>query len=249
MTLDNVATMSELKKVSEEIDNRANMSLVYKKHDELKQGVEDLKSQYKEVYTPQALNEVIDEYKVKEYDKHIQELESYDNYSASLVSEANMLADKLESNLQAAADPTTQYELDQHNYLVDKLKNGLVTAFTGSNPDMQELNSILKQAESNTNYARAFTHLHAMLINNIESNSAIKENKKHQLRSSINAKMEELKQSLLPYEYKQLQNIKAKLERNENAVTGQKHRYEMLKRMNEGANKDIYRTPSGSLSN
>lgn len=118
MTLDNVATMSELKKVSEEIDNRANMSLVYKKHDELKQGVEDLKSQYKEVYTPQALNEVIDEYKAKEYDKHIQELESYDNYSASLVSEANMLADKLESNLQSAADPTTQYELDQHNYLM-----------------------------------------------------------------------------------------------------------------------------------
>ncbi|CEF18829.1 Putative uncharacterized protein [Staphylococcus xylosus] len=75
-----------------------------------------------------------------------------------------MLADKLESNLQSAADLTTQYELDQHNCLVDKLKNGLVTAFTGSNPDMQELNSVLKQAESNTNYARAFTHLHAMLI-------------------------------------------------------------------------------------
>lgn len=47
-----------------------------------------------------------------------------------------MLADKLESNLQSAADLTTQYELDQHNCLVDKLKNGLVTAFTGSNPDM-----------------------------------------------------------------------------------------------------------------
>lgn len=47
MTLDNVATMSELRKVSEEIDNRANMSLVYKKHDELKQSIEDLKSQYK----------------------------------------------------------------------------------------------------------------------------------------------------------------------------------------------------------
>ncbi|CEF18828.1 Putative uncharacterized protein [Staphylococcus xylosus] len=46
MTLDNVATMSELKKVSEEIDNRANMSLVYKKYDELKQGVEDLIEQY-----------------------------------------------------------------------------------------------------------------------------------------------------------------------------------------------------------
>ncbi|QDW94023.1 hypothetical protein [Staphylococcus caprae] len=105
MTLDNVATMSELKKVSEEIDNRANMSLVYKKHDELKQGVEDLKSQYKEVYTPQALNEAIDEYKAIEYDKHIQELESYDSYSGSLVSKANMLADKLESNLQSASDP------------------------------------------------------------------------------------------------------------------------------------------------
>ncbi len=105
---------------------------------------------------------------------------------------------------------------------------------------MQELNSVFKQTESNTNYARAFTHIHAMLINNIESNSAIEENKKHQLRSSINAIIEELKQSLLPCEYKQLQNIKAKLERNENAVTGQKHRYEMLKQMNEGDTCIIY---------
>lgn len=156
-----------------------------------------------------------------------------------------MLADKLESNLQSASDPKTQY------YLVDKLKNGLVTAFTGSNPDMQELNqelnSVFKQAESNTNYARAFTHLHAMLINNIESNSGIQQTQKHQLRSSINAKMDELKQRLLPYEYKQLQNNKAKLERNENAVTGQKHRYEMLKHMYEGGDMDIYKLPQGSL--
>ncbi|MEB8101600.1 hypothetical protein [Staphylococcus xylosus] len=248
MTLDNIATMSELKKVSEEIDNRANMALVYKKQDELKQGVEDLKDQYKDVYTPQALNDVIDEYKDGEYDKHIQELESYDSYSASLVSKSNMLADKLESNLQSASDPKTQYELDQHNYLVDKLKNSLVTAFTGTKPDMQELNSVIKQAESNTNYARAFTHLHAMLINNIESNSNIEQTKKHQLRSSINIKMDELKKSLLPYEYKQLQNIKTKLERNENAVTGQKHRYEMLKDMKDGKSMNKYRTPSGSLS-
>lgn len=248
MTLDNIATMSELKKVSEEIDNRANMALVYKKQDELKQGVEDLKDQYKDVYTPQALNHVIDEYKDGEYDKHIQELESYDSYSASLVSKSNMLADKLESNLQSASDPKTQYELDQHNYLVDKLKNSLVTAFTGTKPDMQELNSVIKQAESNTNYARAFTHLHAMLINNIESNSNIEQTKKHQLRSSINIKMDELKKSLLPYEYKQLQNIKTKLERNENAVTGQKHRYEMLKDMKDGKSMNKYRTPSGSLS-
>lgn len=248
MTLDNIATMSELKKVSEEIANRANLALVYKKQDELKQGVEDLKDQYKDVYTSQALNGVIDEYKAAEYDKHIQELESYDSYSASLISKANMLADKLESNLQSASDPKTQYELDQHNYLVDKLKNSVVTAFTGSNPDIEELNSVLKQAETNTNYARAFTHLHAMLINNIESNSNIEQTKKHQLRSSINAKMNELKQSLLPYEYKQLQNIKEKLNLNELAVTGQKHRYEMLNDMKDGKSMDKYRMPSGTLN-
>lgn len=249
MTLDNVATMSELKKVSEEIDSRANMSLVYKKHDELKQGVADLKAQYEDVYTLEALNKQIEEYTASEYNKHIQELESFDSYSANLVNKANMLADKLENNLQSASDPKTQYELDQHNYLVDKLKNSLVTAFTGSNPDIEELNSVLKQAECNSNYARAFTHLHAMLINNIENNSVIEQSKKHKLRSSINSKMEELKQSLLPYEYKQLQNIKTKLERNKNAVTGQKHRYEMLKEMNDGKSMDKYRTSSGSLSN
>lgn len=247
MSINDVAIMSELRKVSEEIDNRANMSLVYEKHNDIKQGVEDLKAEYQDVYTSQALNDVIDDYKNNEYSKHIQELESYDNYSSSLVSKANMLADKLESNLQSATDPKTQYELEQHNYLVDKLKNNLVTAFTGSNPDLNELNFVLKQAKSNDNYARALTHLHAMLINNIESNESIEQTKKHQLRSSINAKMEELKQSLLPYEYKQLQNIKAKLERNENAVTGKKHRYEMLKHMYEGGNMDKYKLLEGAL--
>ncbi|RIL33812.1 hypothetical protein BUY86_11555 [Staphylococcus equorum] len=247
MSINDVAIMSELQKVSNEIDERANMSQVYEKHEDIKQGVEELKEQYQDVYTSQALNDVIDDYKNNEYSKHIQELESYDNYSSSLVSKANMLADKLESNLQSATDPKTQYELDQHNYLVDKLKNSLVTAFTGSNPDIEELNSVLKQAEINNNYARALTHLHAMLINNVESNTDIEQTKKHQLRSSINAKMEELKQSLLPYEYKQLQNIKVKLERNELAVIGQKHRYEMLKHMHEGGNMDIYKLPQSSL--
>lgn len=247
MSINDVAIMSDLEKVSNEIDDRANMALVYEKHNEVKQGVEELKEQYQDVYTSQALNDVIDDYKNNEYSKHMQELENYDNHSKSLVSKANMLADKLESNLQSATDPKTQYELDQHNYLVDKLKNSLVTAFTGSNPDLNELNSVLKQAESNTNYARALTHLHAMLINNIEGNNKIEDTKKHQLRTSINAKMEELKQSLLPYEYKQLQNIKAKLERNELAVIGQKHRYEMLKHMYEGGNMDKYKLPKGSL--
>lgn len=247
MSINDVAIMSDLEKVSNEIDNRTNMALVYEKHNEVKQGVEELKEQYQDVYTSQALNDVIDDYKNNEYSKHIQELESYDNYSSSLVSKANMLADKLESNLQSATDPKTQYELDQHNYLVDKLKNSLVTAFTGSNPDLNELNSVLKQAESNKDYARALTHLHAMLINNIEGNNKIEDTKKHQLRSSINTKMDELQQSLLPYEYKQLQNIKAKLERNELAVIGQKHRYEMLKHMYEGGNMDKYKLPKGSL--
>ncbi|MCG2360590.1 hypothetical protein K4Q22_00935 [Staphylococcus epidermidis] len=113
---------------------------------------------------------------------------------------------------------------------------------------MQKLNSVINQAEYNTNYARAFTHLHAMLIINIESNSNIEQTKKHQLHSSINTKMDELKQSLLPYEYTQLQTFKTKLERNENAVTGQKHRYEMLKDMKDGKSINKYRMPSGSLS-
>ncbi|CCI61338.1 hypothetical protein SEQMU2_14925 [Staphylococcus equorum subsp. equorum Mu2] len=247
MSINDVAIMSDLEKVSNEIDNRANMALVYEKHNEVKQGVEELKEQYQDVYTSQALNDVIEEYKANKYNEHVEALESYDNYSKSLVSKANMLADKLESNLQSATDPTTQYELDQHNYLVDKLKNSLVTAFTGSNPDLNELNSVLKQAESNKDYARALTHLHAMLINNIEGNNKIEDTKKHQLRSSINTKMDELQQSLLPYEYKQLQNIKAKLERNELAVIGQKHRYEMLKHMYEGGNMDKYKLPKGSL--
>lgn len=234
MSINDVTTMSELKKVNEEIDSRTGMTMVYQKQDALKQGVKELKEQYEDVYTEQALNDLIDEYEANEYEKHIQELESYDNYSASLVSKANMLVDKLESNLQAAADPTTKYELEQHNYLVDKLKNNLVATFTGSNANMNELNSVLKQSENDKNYARALTHMHGMLLNNIENNASIEQPKKHQLREGINTKMEELKQSILPYEYKQLQNIKENLDRSASSTTSKAHRYQMLKDMENG---------------
>ena len=45
MTINDVAIMSELQKVSNEIDERANMLQVYEKHNEVKQGVEELKEQ------------------------------------------------------------------------------------------------------------------------------------------------------------------------------------------------------------
>ncbi|WP_426428651.1 hypothetical protein [Staphylococcus equorum] len=247
MSVDTIITMSELKKVASEISERANMSLVYDKHNYIKQGVNKLKEDYQDVYTVQALNDVIAEYKVTEYDKHTQELEKFDSYSDSLLNKATILSERLESNLLSAADPTTKYELEQHNYLVDKLKNNLFASFTGSNPSMDEINSILNQAASNKGYARALTHLHAMLINNIENNANIEQTTKQQLRSTVNDKMEEFKQDLLPFEYKELQNIKMNLERNSSAVRGQKHRFEMLNDMYEGKSMDKYKMPTSGL--
>ncbi|MEJ7457334.1 hypothetical protein [Staphylococcus saprophyticus] len=130
--------------------------------------------------------------------------------------------------MQSLADPTTQYELEKHNYLVDKLKNNLFMAFTGNKPTIDEISNTLNQAKVDKGYARALTHLHAMLINNLENNNGIPDTTKQQLRIDINSNMEELKESLLPDNYKRLENIKQNINNNENLAQGQKHLFDLV---------------------
>ncbi|MEB8175274.1 hypothetical protein NGH63_02200 [Staphylococcus xylosus] len=130
--------------------------------------------------------------------------------------------------MQSLADPSTQYELEKHNYLVDKLKNNLFTAFTGPNPTTDEINDTLKEAKANKGYARALTHLHTMLISNVENNNGISETTKQQLRVAINSNMEELKESILPEDYKLLLNIKQNIKNNESLAQGQKNLFDLI---------------------
>lgn len=228
MTVDNISKMSELNKVVSEIDQRATGRLVYQRMSEYEQGLNDLKQEIKDIYTDKVIKDKIDEYKENKLNEITNELIKYDEYSNSLLSKANNIVHQLESDMQSLADPTTQYELEKHNYLVDKLKNNLFMAFTGNNPTIEEINETLKQAKVNKGYARALTHLHAMLINNLEHNNGISEITKQQLRVDINSNMEELKESLLPDDYKLLLNIKQNIKNNESLAQGQKNLFDLI---------------------
>lgn len=228
MTVDNVAKMSELNKVVNEIDQRATGELVYKRVSEYEQGLNELHEELKDVYTDKVIKDKLNEYKENKLNEINNELTKYDEHSNALLSKANSIIHQLESDMQSLADPTTQFELEKHNYLVDKLKNNLFTAFTGSNPSLDEISNILKQAKVNKGYARALTHLHAMLINNAKNNENIPTTTKQQLQNDINTNMEELKESLLPDDYKRLVNIKQSINNNESLVQGQKHLFDLM---------------------
>ncbi|MDW3989166.1 hypothetical protein QI259_02480 [Staphylococcus saprophyticus] len=228
MTVDNITKMSELNKVVSEIDQCATGALVYKRVSEYEQGLNDLKQEIKDVYTDKVINEKLNEYKESKLNEINNELVKYDEYSNALLSKANNIIHQLESDMQSLADPTTQYELEKHNYLVDKLKNNLFMAFIGNKPTIDEISNTLNQAKVDKGYARALTHLHAMLINNLENNNGIPDTTKQQLRIDINSNMEELKESLLPDDYKRLENIKQNINNNENLSQGQKHLFDLV---------------------
>src|SRR5699024_11403350 len=118
-----------------------------KKLAELRGGKQAILEQYTDVYMDEVLSELLEDYHQKKLSEINTELSAYDEYSQSLVAKANMYINKLESSMQKSADPTTEYELQQHNYLVDELKKTLFKAFIGANPNMDELESVLKQAE------------------------------------------------------------------------------------------------------
>lgn len=240
MSANNVVRMSELNKVASEIDKHATNELVYKRLDEYKQGLNELYEETKGVYKDNTIKDMVGEYIENKLNDIHNELNSYDKRSNALIAKANTIIHQLESDMQSMTDPTTQYELEQHNYLVDKLKNNLFTVFTGSKPSIEEIEETLKQADNNKGYARALTHLRATLLNNIENNN-IPLTTKQQLRTDIKSKMEELKASLLPFKYKQLLKIKQDISKKEIIVQGTKHHFELMKDNAEGKDLSKYK--------
>src|SRR5699024_5009816 len=157
--MENIVYLNDLKQINLEISERSTIKPVIKKLAELSGGQQAILEHYTGIYNDEMLSEMLDDYNQQKMSEISAELRSYDEYSQLLVDKANMYINKLESSMQNLADPTTEYELQQHNYLVDKLKNTLITAFTSAAPSMDEIDSVFKQAEYDKGYARALTHL------------------------------------------------------------------------------------------
>jgi len=227
----NIAHFTDLKQVNLEINERATIKPVIKKLAELRGGRQAILEQYTGIYTDEVLSEMLEDYHQQKLSEITTELGAYDEYSQSLVAKANMYINKLESSMQKSADPTTEYELQQHNYLVNKLKNTLFTVFTGANPSMNELNSILKQTEYDKRYAQALIQLQSMLTSNIDSNNQISNGLKQNLRISLADKMQEVHMRVLPVDYQTVQEIKNNINNNIGLVTGQLHQFDLLHNM------------------
>lgn len=226
--MENIVYLNDLKQINLEISERSTTKPVIKKLAELSGGQQAILEHYTGIYNDEMLSEMLDDYNQQKMSEISAELSSYDEYSQLLVDKANMYINKLESSMQNLADPTTEYELQQRNYLVDKLKNTLITAFTSAAPSMDEIDSVFKQAEYNKGYARALTHLQSILTRNIDSNNQISDGLKQSLHVDLADKMQEVHKQVLPVDYQTVQEIKKNIDNNIGLAIGQLHQFDVL---------------------
>jgi len=226
--MENIENFKGLKQINLEINERATIKPAIKKLAEKRGGKQAILEQYTDVYMDEVLSELLEDYHQKKLSEINTELSAYDEYSQSLVAKANMYINKLESSMQKSADPTTEYELQQHNYLVDELKKTLFKAFIGANPNMDELESVLKQAEYDKGYAQALTCLQSMLTSNITGNNQISEELKQRLRVDLADKMQEIHMHVLSVDYQTVQEIKKNINKNIGLAGGQLHQFALL---------------------
>ena len=228
-----IAYFNDLKQINLEINERATIKPAIKKLAELIGGREAILEQYTGVYTDEELSGMLEDYHQQKMSKISVELGAYDEYSQLLLDKANMYINNLESIIQKLAHPTTEYALQQHNYLVGKLKNTLLTVFTGTNPSTNELDSVLKQAKYDKEYARALTHLQSMLTSNIDGNNQINDELKQSLHVDLANKMQEVHMHVLPVDYQVVQKIKKNISNNIELIRGQLHQFDLLKNIYE----------------
>lgn len=224
----NIAYLNDLKKINLEINERATIKPAVKKLAELRGGRQAILEQYTDVYTDEVLSEMLENYHQQKMSEVSAELAAYDEYSQLLVTKANVYINKLENDMQKLVDPTTEYELQQHNYLIKNLRNTLLTAFTSASPSIDEVNSVLKQTEYDKGCARALTHLQSMLTSNIEGNNQISNRLKKNLRFKLANKMQKVHMRMLPADYQIVQEIKKNINNSVKLATGQLHQFNFL---------------------
>src|SRR5699024_9662668 len=221
----NTSYFNNLKQVDLEINERATIKPAIKKLAELRGGKQAILEQYTDIYTDEELYVTLKDYHQQKMSEITSELSAYDEYSQSLVAKANMYINELENRMKKLVDPNTEYELQKHNYLFNKLK---ITVFTSANPSMDELDSILKQPEYEKGYAKASIHLQSKLKCNINNNNQISNALKQSLHINLTDKMQEVHMRILQIDYQTIQKIKKNINNNIGLATGQLHQFVLL---------------------
>lgn len=231
--MNNMARMRDLRDTVNEIEQRADSTISYDKLHEYKDGLDEIEEQYGDTYKAEVIDNLIADYEQDKTQAIKQELGAFDEYSQSLVSKANNYVKRLEADLKTSADPTTQFELDKHNYILNKFRNELTTAFTSGNADISELNDTINQAQYNKLYANAFLQVQGMLEQNIQNNSNIDLQQQQSLLTQLREQMNAIKKFVLPSEYYELTNIKERLNANELSARNKAHDYDFLSNFND----------------
>ncbi|MSU31021.1 hypothetical protein FYJ81_12835 [Staphylococcus sp. McC-251-APC-3A2] len=215
-----------------QIKERANNMIAYDRQKEYKEGIENIKKKYGSTYTNDALNELINEYKQNKLDETIQELKAFDKKSQELLEQAHQRIERVESEVSTEIDPQTQYELEKHNYILNKLQNELSDTFTGSNPQTNELDEVIQQAKYNKLYANALLQTRNLLIRNVDNNTYLDDSAKGVFKNHVIRKLTEIKNDLLPKEYNELQELKEILGNSEVGARNKLHMFQFMLEMN-----------------
>jgi len=231
--MENIAYFKDLKQINLEINERTTIKPAIKKLAELRGGRQAILEQYTGVYTDEVLSEMLEDYYQQKMSKIHVELDAYDEYSKLLLAKANMYINRLEKTMEKLDYPTTEYELQQHNYLVNKFKKTLFTTFTSTNPSINELDSVLTQTKYDKGHARALMHLQSMLTSNIDCNRQINDELKQSLRVDLANKMQEVHMCVLPTDYQVVQEIKKNINNKIGLIRGQRYQFDLLNSIDE----------------
>ena len=222
-----------------QIKERANNMIAYDRQKEYKEGIENIKKKYGSTYTNDALNELINEYKQTKLDETTKELKTFDKKSQELLEQARQRVERVESEVSTEIDPQTQYELEKHNYILNKLQNELSDTFTGRNPQTNELDEVIQQAKYNKLYANALLQTRNLLIRNVDNNTYLDDSAKGVFKNHVIRKLTEIKNDLLPKEYNELQELKEILGNSQVAAQNKLHMFHFTLGMNNEAVESI----------
>ena len=135
---------------------------------EYKNGLKEIEQNNGDKYTADALNEAIQEYKASKSKAINKELGAFDDQSKSLLDKAHKQIEQLNVELSTGIDPNSQYELDKHNYILNKLQNELSSTFTSKRPSIDELDEVLNQAKyGSVAKLKLYAHLYKTIKANI----------------------------------------------------------------------------------
>ncbi|QXU91414.1 hypothetical protein [Staphylococcus epidermidis] len=184
-------TVETIKKDIEELNKRAKNTIDIDKKKDYIQGIEDIKTKYKDKYTDEALAETINTYKQDKLKGIYDTLNKFDEQSKELGKNIEERILKLEESSKATLEPKTQYDFERYNFLFSKIQNEMMNLFTDKNNNREwQLDEHIKQAKHDYLYANALLNNEGLLINNIRNNKYISNVERDKLKTYVKMNFE-----------------------------------------------------------